>query len=82
MATAISVQQLSVTFRGRRRQGPVQALRGVDFAIERGRIVGILGPNGSGKTTLLRVLAGLLAPGAGRAEVLGLPADDPSLLPR
>jgi len=39
--------------------------------VERGRIVGLLGPNGSGKTTLLRVLAGILAPLGGRVLVDG-----------
>lgn len=51
-------------------------VRGVTVAIERGRIVGILGPNGSGKTTLLRLLAGILEPDAGTVtlEGRGLPS--------
>jgi ABC-2 type transport system ATP-binding protein len=73
MADAISVQQLAVTFPGRRRQPPVAALRPLDLAVAAGSIVGVLGPNGSGKTTLLRVLAGLERPTAGRATVHGLP---------
>src|SRR5262245_50111004 len=40
-------------------------LKDVRVCIERGSLVGILGPNGSGKTTLLRVLAGLVAPWTG-----------------
>lgn len=48
------------------------ALDEVSFAIEPGEIVGILGLNGAGKSTLLRILAGLLMPSAGRAEVDGL----------
>ena len=43
----------------------------VTVAIERGRIVGILGPNGSGKTTLLRLLAGILEPEAGTVTLEG-----------
>lgn len=43
-------------------------LQNIDFAIERGEIVTIVGPNGSGKTTLLRVLIGALRPGSGRVE--------------
>jgi ABC-2 type transport system ATP-binding protein len=77
MATAISVQQLAVTFRSR--QGDVAALSPIDLEVPAGRIVGVLGPNGSGKTTLLRVLAGLQAPCAGRALVLGRAPGDPSL---
>ena len=41
------------------------------FAVPTGSVVGVIGPNGAGKTTLLEVLLGLLAPSAGRLEVLG-----------
>jgi ABC transporter DrrB family efflux protein len=47
------------------------ALSGVDLDVEEGTVFGLLGPNGAGKTTLVRVLATLLAPDAGRAEVFG-----------
>jgi ABC-2 type transport system ATP-binding protein len=59
----------------RRRYETVKAVDGVSFKIERGERVGFLGPNGAGKTTTLKVLAGLLHPTSGRAEVGGhLPA--------
>jgi ABC transporter DrrB family efflux protein len=47
------------------------ALAGVDLEVEEGTVFGLLGPNGAGKTTLVRVLATLLPPDAGRAEVFG-----------
>ena len=47
------------------------ALDGVDLDVEEATVFGLLGPNGAGKTTLVRVLATLLAPDAGRAEVFG-----------
>src|SRR5688500_4622478 len=47
------------------RQGRVEAVCGVDFAVEPGEIVGFLGPNGAGKTTTLRMLTTLLRPTAG-----------------
>src|SRR5579862_2752168 len=55
-----------------KRFGKTTALAGVDLDIEEATIFGLLGPNGAGKTTLVRVLATLLAPDAGRAEVFGL----------
>jgi len=82
MATAISVRQLAVTFAGRGKQAAVAALRPLDLDVEKGRIVGVLGPNGSGKTTLLRVLAGLQRPTAGTATLLGEPAGSRSLRTR
>ena len=51
-----------------KRFGRVTALRGLDFKIEPGESVSILGANGAGKSTLLRILAGLSRPSAGRFE--------------
>ncbi|HMJ13883.1 MAG TPA: ATP-binding cassette domain-containing protein [Polyangiaceae bacterium] len=48
------------------RYGSLEILRGVDFELGAGRIVGVLGPSGAGKSTLFRVLAGELEPSAGR----------------
>ncbi|MER6088990.1 ABC transporter ATP-binding protein [Streptomyces bluensis] len=47
------------------------AVRGIDLAVERGRILAVLGPSGCGKSTTLRLIAGLVAPTAGRIEVDG-----------
>ena len=54
-----------------RRFGRRWALRGVDFRVEPGEAVALLGRNGSGKTTLLRVVATLLRPTRGRVRVAG-----------
>jgi len=54
-----------------RRFGTVQALAGVDLAVEQGEFFGLLGPNGAGKTTLISIIAGLLWPTDGAIEVLG-----------
>jgi ABC-2 type transport system ATP-binding protein len=48
----------------------VKAVQEVSFRIKAGEIVGFLGPNGAGKTTTLKMLAGLLHPTGGRAQVL------------
>jgi ABC-2 type transport system ATP-binding protein len=52
--------------------GEVQALRELSLEVEEGRVLGLLGPNGAGKTTVVRILATLLRPDEGRAEVAGL----------
>ncbi len=49
----------------------VEAVRGVDLAVEAGQVFGFLGPNGAGKTTTLRMLVTLLPPSAGEARVVG-----------
>jgi ABC transporter DrrB family efflux protein len=54
-----------------KRFGKTPALAGVDLDVEEATVFGLLGPNGAGKTTLVRVLATLLSPDAGRAEVFG-----------
>jgi ABC-2 type transport system ATP-binding protein len=54
-----------------KRFGATTALAGLDLEVTEGTVFGLLGPNGAGKTTLVRVLATLLEPDGGRAEVFG-----------
>ncbi len=54
-----------------KRYGKITALAGLDLAVPPGMVQGVLGPNGAGKTTLVRILATLLRPDAGRAQVGG-----------
>jgi daunorubicin resistance ABC transporter ATP-binding subunit len=63
--TAILVEDLAKRF------GHVVALDGIDFEVPKGTIFGLLGPNGAGKTTAVRILATVIRPDGGRAEVLG-----------
>jgi len=53
--------------------GPVRAVDGIDFEVRRGECFGLVGPNGAGKTTTIKMLATLLPPTAGEAEVAGFP---------
>jgi len=48
------------------------AVDGLDLLVRRGELYALLGPNGAGKTTTLRMVSGLVAPDAGRIEVLGI----------
>ena len=65
MNSAVDVIGLSHSY------GDRVALRDVTFAVERGAMVGLLGPNGGGKTTLFRILATMLRPTGGDASLAG-----------
>ena len=52
-----------------KRFGSKTALNDIDISIERGRIVGLLGPNGSGKTTFIKLANGLLHPDSGTIHI-------------
>lgn len=56
-----------------KRYGPLNALRGLDLAIEPGTVFGLIGPNGAGKTTTLRMLLDIIRPTSGSAHILGQP---------
>lgn len=67
----ITVQGLSRSF------GAIRAVDGLDLTVPAGSIFGLLGPDGAGKSTLLRLLATVLVPDAGEAEVCGQPLTRP-----
>lgn len=70
MVCSIVVNGVSVRFDSAR------ILDGVEFKVEKGEILGILGPNGSGKTTLLRCIARSVKPVSGRIAVFGRPIEE------
>src|SRR3954453_23590123 len=72
-APAIEVTELRKSYDG------LEAVRGVDFRVERGEIFGLLGPNGAGKTTTVEILEGYRERSGGDVSVLGF---DPELRPR
>jgi len=55
----------------RRSFGPVVAVDGISFSVEKGQVLGLLGPNGAGKSTAMRMLACFLRPDSGTATICG-----------
>jgi len=66
MASAIQCRELRKTY-----DGKVEAVRGLNLAIDPGECFGLLGPNGAGKTTTIEILEGLLQPTSGEVTILG-----------
>jgi len=52
--------------------GSKHVLNGIDISLEKGKVLGILGPNGQGKTTLLNIISGLFKPTGGEIKVNGI----------
>jgi ABC-2 type transport system ATP-binding protein len=76
MKSSVDVTDLVVV------RGGSEVLHGLTFALEPGRITGLLGPSGCGKTTLMRSLVGVQGGITGTVDVLGLPAGSAALRSR
>ena len=70
MSLAVEAEQLVKRFTGR--DGTVDAVRGVDLAVDEGEVFGFLGPNGAGKSTTVRMLTTLMTITSGSARVAGI----------
>ncbi len=60
--------------------GAIQALRGIDFELYAGEVLGVVGDNGAGKSTFIKILSGALIPDTGTIEVDGQPVQFKGLL--
>jgi len=54
-----------------KRFGPIEAVKGISFTVDRGEVLGFLGPNGAGKSTTMKMAAGFLTPTEGQAIICG-----------
>jgi len=71
---AVSLRDVSVVFTAER--GKVRALDGINFDVEEGSFLTMIGPSGSGKSTILRVVADLIKPSTGTVQIFGRTAED------
>ncbi len=62
----VKVQNLQKSFK------EVKAVNNISFEVKEGEVFGLVGPDGAGKTTTMRILAAILTPDSGFAEILGL----------
>jgi len=65
----VNIQKLVKTYPGK---PPVEAVKGIDLAVERGELFGLLGPNGAGKSTTISVCTTRSLPTAGRVSIAGI----------
>lgn len=72
--SAITLRDVTKTFTGK--NGPVEAVRGIDLDVAPGAVVAFLGPNGAGKTTTIDMILGLGEPTSGTVEVFGMSPRD------
>jgi ABC-2 type transport system ATP-binding protein len=71
--------EAAISVRGLRKSyGPNEAVRGIEFEVERGKVFGLLGPNGAGKTTTIEILEGYRDRTAGEVSVLGADPGNPT----
>ena len=70
--TTFSMEACVIVQGLRKRYGRTEALRGIDFEVRQGEILGLLGPNGAGKSTTLGILCGLVRPTSGHVSVFGM----------
>lgn len=77
MSDLITTEKLDLTFQTN--DGPVHALKDINFSVKAGEFVSLIGPSGCGKTTLLRVIADLETPTGGSIAINGHPPEQARL---
>ncbi|WP_031550011.1 ABC transporter ATP-binding protein [Parvularcula oceani] len=72
---AIAARGLRKVYKGTKKSGPKEALKGIDLEVPRGSVFGLLGPNGAGKSTFINILAGLVNKTEGDVSIWGFDID-------
>src|SRR6516162_8632227 len=75
--SGITSGDVAIRVAGLRKQyGPLEAVRGISFDVQKGEIFGLIGPDGAGKTSTFQILAGVMEASSGEVEVFGRAARD------
>ena len=77
MSSEVLIEARGVTKVYQTKDGPVESLKPLDFAIRKGEFVSVVGPSGCGKSTLLKMVAGLLPISGGSLTLAGKPIQGP-----
>ncbi|MBS1156458.1 MAG: transporter ATP-binding protein [Proteobacteria bacterium] len=79
MKSAIHLENLGKTYlAGFLKKRRITALHDLSLEVKQGEVVGFIGPNGAGKSTTIKLIMGLLRPSTGRAELFGVPVEQPA----
>lgn len=72
MEYVIDIQQLKKSYKKRKSNEIIDAVKGISLQVKKGEVVGLLGPNGAGKTTTIKMMCGLLLPNEGTVTINGI----------
>lgn len=72
MDYVIDIQNVKKSYKKRKSNELIEAVKGISLRIKKGEVVGLLGPNGAGKTTTIKMMCGLLLPNEGRVRINGI----------
>jgi ABC-2 type transport system ATP-binding protein len=75
MQTAITLANITRSFRNHFWQKKKQVLKDITLDIFKGEVFGFLGPNGAGKTTTIKIITGLIRPDSGNVTIFGAPVN-------
>lgn len=72
MEFVIDIQHLKKSYKKRKSNEIIEAVKGISLQVKKGEVIGLLGPNGAGKTTTIKMMCGLLLPNEGTVTINGI----------